>query len=73
MTKNMGKTDRIVRLTAAVVIALLILFQAITGVLAIILGIIAIIFVVTSAISFCPIYVPFNISTDKTSTDKKKD
>ena len=37
--------------------------RSITGVAAIILGIIAFVFVVTSLIGFCPLYLPFKIST----------
>lgn len=65
MTKNMGSIDRIIRLAAAIIIALLIGTQAITGLAAIILGILAVVFVITSAVSFCPLYVPFKISTKK--------
>ena len=71
MTKNMGKTDRIVRLVVAIVLTLLILVKALTGTWAIILGIVAVIFYLTSAASFCPIYLPFKISTNK--DEKKKE
>jgi fatty acid desaturase len=63
MTKNMGKTDKTIRIIAAIVIAILILVGALTGVWAWILGIIAVVFAVTSAISFCPLYTIFGIST----------
>lgn len=65
MTKNMGSIDRIIRLSAAIIIALLIGTQVLTGTAAIILGILAVVFVVTSAVSFCPLYVPFKFSTKK--------
>jgi len=65
MIKNMGKTDRIIRLTAAIVIAFLIAVSALKGVLAIVLGILAVILAVTGAISFCPLYLPFGFSTAK--------
>jgi len=65
MTKNMGSIDRIIRLSAAIIIALLIGTQVLTGTAAIILGILAVVFVLTSAVSFCPLYVPFKFSTKK--------
>lgn len=63
MKKNMGTTDRIIRILAAVVIAALYLMHLISGTLAIVLLIIAGIFILTSFISFCPLYFPFGIST----------
>lgn len=63
MKKNMGTTDRILRILAAVVIAALYLMHLISGTLAIVLLIIAGIFILTSFISFCPLYLPFGIST----------
>jgi len=65
MKKNMGMIDRIIRIVLAAVVAVLYLTGQITGVAAIILGIFAVIFVVTSAIGFCPLYVPFKFSTMK--------
>ncbi len=74
MTKNMGKTDRIVRIVVAIVLALLILFQALTGAWAVVLGIVAAILLLTSIVSFCPLYVPFKFSTNKDEkTEKKKE
>lgn len=65
MKKNMGTTDRVVRLVIAAIIAVLYFTGQISGTLALVLGIIAIAFVVTSAIGWCPLYVPFKISTCK--------
>lgn len=67
MKKNMGTVDRVIRVLLAVVVLILYLTGNITGLAAIILGIIAVIFVVTSIIGFCPLYVPFKISTIKKS------
>jgi len=67
MKKNMGVVDRVVRILLAVVVLILYLAGSIDGLLAAILGIIAVIFVVTSLIGFCPLYVPFKISTIKKS------
>ena len=63
MPKNMGTVDRIIRILLAVVIAILFFTNQITGAAAIVLGILAIIFVLTSLVSFCPLYLPFKINT----------
>ena len=63
--KNMGTLDRIIRLVIAAVIAVLYFTGNLSGLAAIILGILAVIFVVTSIVSFCPLYVPFGLSTRK--------
>jgi len=66
MKKNMGNTDKGIRVFLAVAVALLYYFNIIEGTLAYILMAFAIIFLVTSFISFCPLYAPFGISTCKT-------
>ncbi len=63
MQKNMGTIDRSVRVLVAVVIAALIVMGQISGILAIVLGILAGVFVLTSAIGFCPLYAPFGLRT----------
>jgi len=65
MTQNVGTTDRITRVLIAVTIAVLYFTHQIGGTLAIIGLIISGIFIVTSLISFCPIYWPFGISSRK--------
>jgi Inner membrane protein YgaP-like, transmembrane domain len=65
MIKNIGSADRIIRILAAIVIAILYFTHKITGTLGIILGILAIIFLLTSLVGFCGLYVPFKISTKK--------
>ncbi len=65
MKKNIGQIDRISRLSLAVVAAVLFVTKQITGTAAIVLGIFAVIWILTSFISFCPLYVPFKISTKK--------
>jgi hypothetical protein len=65
MKKNMGTADRAIRTIGAIVIGLLLLTDQITGVVGTILGVLAIVFLFTSAISFCPLYLPFGISTKK--------
>ena len=66
MKKNMGNTDRIIRILAAIVVAILYFTGVISGMVAIVLGALAVIFIVTSLVSFCPLYAPFGISTSKT-------
>jgi len=65
MKTNMGTTDRIVRLIIAVIIAALYFSGQISGTVGIVLGIVAVAFVVTSLIGWCPVYLPFGISTRK--------
>lgn len=65
MRQNMGLVDRIIRLSVVVIIAVLYFTGQITGTAAVILGIIAVAFLVTSLIGWCPSYVPFGISTRK--------
>ena len=65
MKQNMGTADRTIRIILAIVVAILYFTKQISGTAAIVLGIFAIIFLVTSSIGFCPLYVPFKISTKK--------
>lgn len=66
MKKNMGTADRIIRVLIAAVIAVLFLMKLIPGTLGIVLLIVASVFVLTSLVSFCPLYAPFGINTCKT-------
>lgn len=66
--KNMGNIDRILRIAIAVIIAVLYLTGNITGTLAIIGLILSGIFILTSIVGICPLYLPF-----KAKTFKKKD
>ena len=63
MTRNMGLVDRVLRVLVAALIAYLYISGTIGGWQALVLGIIAVVFVVTSAIGFCPGYLPFKITT----------
>jgi len=65
MKQNMGNTDKIIRLVVAAIIAVLYFTGQLSGVAAIVLGIIAVAFVVTSILGWCPSYLPFGISTKK--------
>jgi hypothetical protein len=66
MKKNMGRPDRALRLIAAVMIAVLLIAGIVKGTAAIVLAILAAVFVLTTFIGFCPAYVPFGISTKRT-------
>ncbi len=65
MKPNMGTADKVVRILVAIVIAGLYFTNIISGTLAIILLVLAGIFILTSFMSFCPLYLPFGISTRK--------
>ena len=65
MKRNMGSADRIIRLAVVAVIALLYLAGQISGTAAIILGVIAVAFFLTSLIGWCPTYALLGVSTRK--------
>ena len=70
MKKNMGNIDRIVRILIAAVVAVLYFTNVISGTVAIVLGVLAIIFVATSLVSFCPLYAIFGFKTCPTEQQK---
>ena len=63
MKANMGSTDRIIRIIIAIVLGILYFTNVITGILGTILLIVAVVFLLTGLISFCPAYLPFGLST----------
>jgi hypothetical protein len=65
MKKNMGTIDKVIRILIALIIVVLYFTHAISGTLAIVLLIIAGIFIVTSFVGLCPLYLPFGINTGK--------
>jgi hypothetical protein len=65
MKKNMGNADRMVRIIIAAIVAILFFTNVISGTVGVVLLVLAGIFVLTSLISFCPLYAPFGISTCK--------
>ena len=65
MKKNMGKTDRMIRLIIAVVAAILYFTGTIAGTLGLVALIVSVIFVLTSLISFCPLYRLLGLSSTK--------
>lgn len=68
MTKNMGSLDRILRTLAAIVVAVLYATGQIGGLTAGILGAIAVVFLLTSFVGTCPLYLPIGLSTRKGSS-----
>jgi hypothetical protein len=65
MKKNMGTVDKIIRLIVAATFIVLYFTNVISGTLGIVLLILAIVFAITSFLSFCPLYLPFGINTGK--------
>lgn len=65
MKKNMGNTDKGIRIILALAIAALYYFKIVSGTLAYVLIAIAAIFLLTSLVSFCPLYPIFGINTCK--------
>ena len=65
MKKNMGSTDKLIRILIALLISVLYYMEIISGTTALILRVLAVVFAITSFIGFCPLYLPFGISTCK--------
>jgi hypothetical protein len=65
MKKNMGNLDRVIRVLAAIILSLLYFTNVITGTLGLILLVLSGVFVLTSFVSFCPLYIPLGINTCK--------
>lgn len=63
MKKNMGTVDRIIRVLVALGIVALYATGQITGTVAIVLGVLAVVFIITSVVAFCPLYLPFKFNT----------
>lgn len=65
MKRNLGMNDRLIRLLLAVVVAILYYKGIISGTTGLVLGIVALVFALTSMVSFCPLYAVFGFSTSK--------
>jgi len=65
MKKNIGNLDKKIRISIAILVAVLYFTNVINGITAIILGVVALILLATSFINFCPLYYPFKISSCK--------
>lgn len=70
MKKNMGAIDRIVRVVVAIILIALYALGYISGTLGIILLVLSGVFILTSLITTCPLYLPFGISTRRTVSKK---
>lgn len=65
MKKNIGFVDRVIRLLAAAVVAVMYFMNQLSGIAAVILGLMAVVFILTSLVGSCPLYVPLKLSTRK--------
>jgi hypothetical protein len=65
MRRNMGHIDRTLRLLVALGILIAFFTGQLTGAAAVVLGTLAVIFIVTGISSWCPLYLPFGIKTCK--------
>lgn len=70
MKKNMGGADKLVRLVVALLMILAYFQGIVTGVLGIILLVVAAVFILTSIVSFCPLYTLFGMSTCPNKKDE---
>lgn len=70
MTKNMGLADKTIRLIVAALVIALFYMEIISGTLGIVLLVFAGVFVLTSFISFCPLYTLFGMNTCKVDSKK---
>ena len=65
MKKNIGLADTIIRIIIAIIIGILIFANLISGALAIVLGVLAAVLMLTSVVSFCPLYFLLGINSCK--------
>ncbi len=63
MKKNIGNADRMIRILIAIIVIALYFTNVIGGTVAIILLALSVVFILTSFIGVCPLYLPFGIST----------
>jgi len=70
MKKNMGSADKIIHILLAIIIGVLYYTNVINGTIAIVLGALAVVFVLTSFIGFCPLYMSLGIKTYKNTNTK---
>ncbi len=65
MKINMGTADRNIRIVVAIAIAILYFMDVISGTTGIVLLVLATVFLITGFLRFCPLYLPFGLSTAK--------
>jgi hypothetical protein len=63
MKANMGTIDRVIRIVLAAIFAVLIATGIVSGAGAWALGVLGAVFLLTSIVAFCPLYLPFGLST----------
>ena len=63
MKTNMAILDRLLRVVLVALVAVLYFIGVLTPVAAIVLGVVAVVFLLTSIVGFCPIYRLLGIST----------
>ncbi|RYC72052.1 YgaP family membrane protein [Spirosoma sordidisoli] len=72
METNMGFLDKRIRLSIAAIVVLLIVTQLVTGLWAIVLGIVAVVFALTSMTGVCPLYTVLGLRTNRRKTSSAK-
>ncbi len=65
MKKNLGSADRVVRIILAAVLGYLYYNNTVSGTMGIVFGVVAVVLLLTSFISFCPLYAIFGFKTSK--------
>lgn len=65
MTKNVGKIDMIVRIVLAAILAYLDWSGTVTGAMSWVVGIVAVVMLVTAFVKFCPLYKILGVDTCK--------
>lgn len=65
MKANIGLLDRLVRIALVALVAVLFFTGQLSTAAAVVLGILAVVFLVTSVVGVCPLYLPFGLSTRK--------
>jgi hypothetical protein len=63
LEKNMGTTDRIIRFIVAAIFAALYFTGIVSGTFGVVLLVLAAVFALTAIVTFCPLYLPFGLST----------
>jgi len=66
MKKNLGNADRVIRLILAVIFGVLYFTGTVSGTLGLVLMILGVVFVLTSLVSFCPLYAIVGLNTCST-------
>jgi len=72
MKKNLGTADKTIRILAALAFGVLILTNTVTGGLAWLLGVVGVVLILTSLVSFCPLYAALKITTRTPSVSPSK-